>query len=162
MAEQLAKRKLTPYARSVHPVATESRSIQRLPLATSADTGGQLTCNETTFYPGYEPPAHTHTREDESFYILEGSLTFTVGAQSLSAAPGTFVWLPRTIQHGFTVDTDSARVLINIMPANLERYFEQMAQLFQNEHIVARPYPPTFYQKWQELSQQFGITLAPL
>jgi quercetin dioxygenase-like cupin family protein len=162
MTEQPAKRKMIPYARSMHPIATENRSIQYLPLATSADTDGQLTCNETTLYPGYEPPAHTHAHEDEAFYILEGSLTFTVGAQSLSAAPGTFVWLPRTIQHGLTVDTDSARVLINIMPANLERYFEQLAQLFQNEHIIARPYPSAFYQKWQELSQQFGITLAPL
>src|SRR4051812_44903516 len=43
--------------------------------ATAADTRGAMTIVEVTEPPGAEAPLHVHHREDEAFWILEGSVT---------------------------------------------------------------------------------------
>jgi quercetin dioxygenase-like cupin family protein len=45
-------------------------------LADSKVTGGLYAMYEVFIRQGLEPPPHTHTREDEIFYILEGEATF--------------------------------------------------------------------------------------
>src|SRR5688500_8912807 len=42
-------------------------------LADAADTGGGCSLMEVTAWPGGEPPPHIHTREDEAFYVLDGT-----------------------------------------------------------------------------------------
>jgi quercetin dioxygenase-like cupin family protein len=51
--------------------------------------------------PGYGPDQHTHEREVDSFYILDGELDFTLGDQIVRAGPGTFVSAPPGAAHGF-------------------------------------------------------------
>ncbi len=63
--------------------------------ATAADTGGQLTIVEVTEAPGAEAPLHVHHREDEAFYILEGSATIHVGDESFEVGPGDYAFGPR-------------------------------------------------------------------
>ena len=63
---------------------------------------------------GDEPPIHTHTREDETIYVLEGSITAFV-ADSYAA-------LPKNIPHGFAVRGEEARLLVTLQPAGAE-YF---------------------------------------
>src|SRR6185312_8940539 len=50
---------------------------------------------------GFGSPYHTHHREDEHFYVLEGEVAFVCGSTWLKAAPGAFVYGPRGIAHGF-------------------------------------------------------------
>ena len=45
--------------------------------ASRRSTGGSLTLIEATIDGG--PPRHTHTREDESFYVLSGALDVECG-----------------------------------------------------------------------------------
>ena len=47
--------------------------------ASAADTGGQYTLLEVTAPPGLQTPLHVHYREDEGFYVLDGSVTIEVG-----------------------------------------------------------------------------------
>src|SRR5436190_17469386 len=54
-------------------------------------------------HPGFSSPYHTHHREDESFYVLEGEIAFVCGGQWQKAGPGTFVYGPREVPHGFKV-----------------------------------------------------------
>lgn len=150
-----------PYTRNLreaHPGEELPRSYY---LAQKEDTAGQLTLSEVIIQRGQEPPPHTHTCEDEAFYLLDGAATFYVGEQTFSASPGTFIWLPRNIQHAFVIDSASARFLVFILPAGLEHYFAQMAQLFQQEQVQPGHISPEAANKWQQLSQQFGITLNP-
>ena len=44
-------------------------------LAEASDTSGAFSLFEATLVPGTEPPPHVHSREDELFYVLEGSST---------------------------------------------------------------------------------------
>lgn len=71
------------------------------------------------------PPIHAHTDEDDSFYILEGEMTFTVEGEEVVAGPGTFVLVPPGLQHTFKNDTDEVVRMVNIhAPAGFDLRLE--------------------------------------
>jgi len=63
-------------------------------------------------YKGNEPPAHTHQREDESYYILEGSIRFWIGDKVIDAKGGDFIHLPKGIPHKFELQSDCVKELM--------------------------------------------------
>lgn len=66
---------------------------------------------------GEEPPDHTHSSEDEMFYVLEGAITFRCGDEIFNLAKGDFIFLPRGIEHGYMVQSeDSVRLLVITSP----------------------------------------------
>ena len=65
--------------------------------ATSATTNGQLAIVEVTEPPGAEAPLHVHHREDEAFYVLDGSVTLHVGDETVEATAGDFAFGPRDV-----------------------------------------------------------------
>jgi quercetin dioxygenase-like cupin family protein len=69
----------------------------------SEETDGRLAVVEFLCPPGFVTPRHVHRAEDEAFVVLEGSLAGFRGDDAWSAAPGSFVWLPRDVDHGFEV-----------------------------------------------------------
>jgi quercetin dioxygenase-like cupin family protein len=71
---------------------------------------------------GDEPPIHTHTREDETIYVLEGSITAFVADQRIDVDAGSYAALPKNIPHGFAVRGEEARLLLTLQPAGAE-YF---------------------------------------
>src|SRR4051812_439944 len=71
---------------------------------------------------GEEPPIHTHTREDETIYVLEGSITAFVADQRIDVDAGSYAALPKDIPHGFVVRGEEARLLVTLQPAGAE-YF---------------------------------------
>jgi quercetin dioxygenase-like cupin family protein len=96
-------------------------------LITGVETGGELLMVETTVEPGGGTPPHIHHREDESFYVLEGSLTLNVGDKTMEATAGDFIRLPRDLAHWFqNTSQEPAKVLITITPAGLEKFFEEV------------------------------------
>jgi mannose-6-phosphate isomerase-like protein (cupin superfamily) len=60
------------------------------------------------------PPPHAHAAEDDSFYILEGELTFTVEGEEVVAGPGTFVLVPPGVEHTFANRGDLEARFINV------------------------------------------------
>ena len=61
---------------------------------------------------GEEPPDHTHGSEDEMFYVLEGAVIFRCGDKAFDLERGGFVFLPRGIEHGYTIRGDAPLRLI--------------------------------------------------
>jgi mannose-6-phosphate isomerase-like protein (cupin superfamily) len=55
------------------------------------------------------PPPHVHERHVESFYLLDGRLTFTLDGHELHADTGTWVQVPAGVSHTFAV-TDNGPV----------------------------------------------------
>ncbi len=45
------------------------------------DTNRSLCIVEVHDEPGSGPPPHIHSREDETFYVLEGEYEFTLGGE---------------------------------------------------------------------------------
>jgi quercetin dioxygenase-like cupin family protein len=105
--------------------------------ATAADTGGQLTIVEMTEPPGAEAPLHVHYREDEAFWILEGSATFEVGGETIEASAGDYLFGPRGIPHRFTVGDSGCRMLFICTPGGFEELVRGMS-----EPAAARTLPP--------------------
>lgn len=77
-------------------------------------------------------PVHTHSREDEWSYILEGRVGFELGGDVLEAGPGELVYKPRDEPHAFWNATDEpARFLETISPSGFEQYFADAAELIE-------------------------------
>lgn len=75
------------------------------------------------FRKGGEPPAHFHTKEDETFYILEGEIGFHIGDKKFIAKAGELVHAPKGIPHSFSLATETAKALMLITPAGIENLF---------------------------------------
>jgi quercetin dioxygenase-like cupin family protein len=92
-------------------------------LATGALTGGEFGLVEELTKRGVSVPLHRHDADVESFYVLDGNITFFLGSQpSALAGPGTFVHIPSGVVHGFRVESDTARYLILTTPSHAEFY----------------------------------------
>jgi len=96
----------------------------------------QLGAMELTASPGVEPPMHMHRHEDEYYYVLEGAVSFHVGAENYRCGVGSFVFLPREMPHTFTIETPTARLLLLNAPGGFERMFE-LAPSTPQEAIAA-------------------------
>ncbi len=66
-------------------------------LATGDDTNGKYAMFEAIVPPGGGPPPHVHSREEESFYILQGEITFTINGERLVASAGNLS--PKPTRH---------------------------------------------------------------
>src|SRR5215211_2929153 len=95
--------------------------------ATAADTGGQMTIVEMTEPPGAEAPLHVHHREDEAFWILEGSVTLYVGDAVIEASAGDYAFGPRDIPHRYTVGPQGCRMLFICTPGGFENLVREMS-----------------------------------
>lgn len=108
-------------------------------LATSRDTGGQFCLIDNITPPGGGPPMHLHTREDEAFYVLEGTVEVTVQDTVHTLTPGCYAFGPRGIPHRFqNVGDTPSRMLVFITPGGFEEFFRECAeQIGQNPPDVA-------------------------
>lgn len=93
-------------------------------VVTGETTGGAYAMWEAIVPPGGGPPPHLHRREQESFFVIAGSVTFTVAGRRFAAQAGACVHAPIGVAHAFRNETDQpARLLILVAPAGLERMF---------------------------------------
>ncbi len=95
-------------------------------LARADQTGGSFGLMEGVIRRGDEPPPHVHHREDESFFVLDGSLRVRVGDDWLSGTPGSFLFCPRDVNHLVKVETEEVRVLTWVTPGGLEAFFVEL------------------------------------
>jgi len=107
--------------------------------ATGASTGGHFLLLEAlSMPPGLASPYHVHHNEDEAFYVLEGTLAILCGDTWHMAGPGSWVYGPREIPHGFRVmGTSPARMLLQCAPAGFERFVRELSLA-----VDAVPSPP--------------------
>jgi quercetin dioxygenase-like cupin family protein len=96
--------------------------------ATAADTGGQMTILEITEPPNSEAPWHVHHREDEAFWILDGSATFEVGDQTIEARTGDYLFGPRDVPHRYTTGPDGCRMLFIFTPGGFEELLRAISR----------------------------------
>lgn len=98
--------------------------------AESKDTGGSLAISEYTAGPGFDgPPLHLHREMTDMFFVLEGTLTFTLAAgKTFEAAAGTFVLVPPGNPHTFSnPGSEPARFLSLFSPGGFEGYLKELA-----------------------------------
>lgn len=131
-------------------------------IVTGEETGGAFFLARMAVPPGGGPPPHIHHREDESFHVLEGTLTIQAGGDTITASAGDFAYLPRGIAHTFrNSGTTTAKVLVLITPAGLENYF---AEVFERAYDPSAPPPPPgkeLIARALAASPRYGLELLP-
>ena len=128
-------------------------------LATSEDTNGQYALFDTFVPPGGGPPTHLHTREDEAFYIVEGTITFQVGTEVFTATAGDLVPYTRYQVHAFRNFTDEpARMLLLAAPAGLDEFFREAGQEVSDP---TAPIPPDDIPRVLGLAPNYGLEFYP-
>jgi mannose-6-phosphate isomerase-like protein (cupin superfamily) len=96
--------------------------------ASAADTGGAYTLLETICPPGLAVPLHVHYEEDEGFYVLEGSVSITVGDDVVELTAGQHARGPRGIPHRFVVGPEGARMIWVLTPGGFEDFVEEASE----------------------------------
>jgi quercetin dioxygenase-like cupin family protein len=102
--------------------------------ATRESTDGAFSFMERTLPPGgRKPPPHRHINCEEAFYVLDGEIEFSLGAETVVGRPGSFVHVPGGVSHTFgNAATTQSRLLIIHSPA-MDAYFEELQQLWSSQ-----------------------------
>lgn len=128
-------------------------------LTTGDETGGRYAMFEAVVQPGGGPPPHIHSREEESFFVLEGEITFQVGEQRIVAKAGTFANMPAGSLHSFKNETGkAARMIISVAPAGLEKMFMEVGQPVACGQQPSPPSEPEI-EKLLAIAPLYGIEI---
>jgi quercetin dioxygenase-like cupin family protein len=92
------------------------------------ETGGEYCLLEVSLASGISVPRHTHTREDEGFYILSGELEVIVGEETFILKAGDTFMAPRDIPHQLrnSGSTENHYLLI-FSPSGFEDFLKETA-----------------------------------
>ena len=101
-------------------------------LVSAADSGGAYALQRGSLPPGDEVPLHRHRPTQETFYLLDGELTFALGDREAVLRPGQAVVVPAGGLHGYrTTSPTPADVLIVLAPGEFEDYLKGVDALVQ-------------------------------
>jgi quercetin dioxygenase-like cupin family protein len=123
-----------------------------------ADTGGAYCLLEVSLAPGMMVPRHTHTHEDEAYYVLVGELEVVVGDDVFILRAGDGLMAPRDIPHRLR---NSANIenhyLIVFSPSGFERFLNVTAVAAPDNTFAPTEPPAVTIHNVHELAADFGI-----
>jgi mannose-6-phosphate isomerase-like protein (cupin superfamily) len=71
--------------------------------------------------PRYIAPVHIHYRDDEAWYVLEGTLCVQSGDSVIEANAGSGVFIPKGTKHTYWNPTANRTRYLLVMSANIHR-----------------------------------------
>ncbi len=97
-------------------------------LEDGSTTGHRLGIGEITLAPHTEgPPQHRHAQHDEGFYVVSGTVHFTIGETVHIAPAGTLAMILPGAPHTFANPGDEPAVMINTFTPDLYvQYFRDL------------------------------------
>jgi quercetin dioxygenase-like cupin family protein len=129
-------------------------------LATGDDTNGKYAMWEAIVPPGGGPPPHVHSREEEAFYILEGEITFHIGAKRIVATAGMFAKMPVGTPHSFKNESSKpAKMLISVAPAGLEQMLFEVGVPVVQGATTAPPPTKAEIEKLLAVAPRYGVEI---
>ena len=125
--------------------------------ASAEQTGGSFSISEQEFPKGMATPLHSQPEDDETFYVLEGDLTFYLeDGPPLAASAGSFVHLPAGTAHAYRVDSETARVL-NITTPQHERFFRAAGEPARERALP--PQTPPDMDGLMAAANEYGVEI---
>jgi quercetin dioxygenase-like cupin family protein len=129
-------------------------------LADGEQTGGAYALLEARGPPGQGPPPHVHRREDEAFYVIEGTILFVADGRETRAGAGGYVYLPRGSVHRFqNIGEGDARMLVLVAPSGFEKFIAEVGVPLER---FSDPPPPVTGEQIDRLiavAPQYGIEI---
>jgi quercetin dioxygenase-like cupin family protein len=131
--------------------------------ATGEETNGAFAVTEIVAQPAFGPPPHTHTREDESFYVLEGEFEVSLNNEKpFVVRAGSFVHLPKGVLHTHkAVGSGPARVLAIYVPSGVERFIAEAGQPASESDAPAGLPDMSELQRIVGIAAKYGVTVPP-
>lgn len=122
------------------------------------DTGGSYSAFEDFIPPGAGPVPHTHTKEDETIFVLEGKLRAWLGGTQYDVAAGDFVHMPRGVEHYFKNVTDTpTRLLLTYTPGGFEQWFLDVGKPATADATTAPPITSNDIAQAVAAAQKYGV-----
>ncbi len=151
-----------------HAVSTQSTHLRAyqggfLNIVVSPEqTNGNFVAFDLTSAPGSEPPRHVHTREDETFHVIEGQVRFQIGDEVTIAGPGQTIFAPRNVPHQYNILGEQARLLIALTPGDFINYFIDWSTPIDVAPATVEspqgPPPAELLAKWvSQLDEEYGV-----
>ncbi len=144
---------------------TRVLGVTNLCKATKDDTRGIYSLFVSSVPPGEGVPIHSHLKEDEAYYLLEGQweLYDDTNKKVLTLGPDNYVYVPMGINHGFkNVGSQPARLVLIITPGGLEGFFEGIGQVFDDPDNPPPPRTgPIDMARATEVAAKYNITFVP-
>ncbi|QIB47921.1 cupin domain-containing protein [Streptomyces aureoverticillatus] len=109
-------------------------------LEDGSNTGHRLGLAESVLAPHTPgPPQHRHAQHDEGFYVLSGTVRFTIGDKDYDASTGTFVMVPNGAPHTFANTTDQPAVMLSTFTPDLYvQYFRDLQDMIAGGQGLTR------------------------
>jgi quercetin dioxygenase-like cupin family protein len=100
-------------------------------LEDGGNTGHRLGIAESVLAPRTPgPPQHRHAQHEEGFYIISGTVRFTVGENDHDATAGTLVMVPPGAPRTFADVTDQPAVMLSTFTPDLYvQYFPDLQDM---------------------------------
>ena len=99
----------------------------------SNDSQGRLSIVDHRVPAGFAPPPHVHQASDEAFLVLDGDFEGFCGDQVWRAGPGSLVFLPHGIPHGFSVSQSGpGRIIVVVSPGGFDQFVAAAGQPAQD------------------------------
>jgi mannose-6-phosphate isomerase-like protein (cupin superfamily) len=122
------------------------------------DTGGTYCLLEAGLAPGMSVPRHTHTREDEAYFVLIGELEVTVGDEVFTLRPGDSLMAPRDIPHQLRNPGNiENHYLLVFSPPGFEEFLRLTAVPAPDDAAAPTKPPAISVHNVHDLATDFGI-----
>jgi quercetin dioxygenase-like cupin family protein len=134
----------------------------RVPLH-GRDTEDRFALMEQAGRRGAAVPVHRHSREAETFVVLDGELDAWSNGEHSVVTAGSTLYLPPHIDHAFAVRSDTARFLLLLTPSGFEQFFiadGQPASMGGDLPPVPGPPPAGEIARLADLLSTYGVELV--
>jgi mannose-6-phosphate isomerase-like protein (cupin superfamily) len=125
---------------------------------TGDETGGSLCVVEVIAFPHNGPPPHIHHREDESFYVIDGTFSFLLGDRKVEAGPGFFCRVPKGTLHTYqNIGAQPGKALVILTPAGFEKFWMEIGKPVASLTGPTGPPEPETIARLMRLAPKYGL-----
>lgn len=109
--------------------------------------------------PGDQPPLHVHEHEDETFYVLSGSVTLWAGdAPPVRLVPGEYALAPHGVPHTYKAGDEGAVMLVSTLPGAMTAFVREAGTPALRRELPVLDGPPDV-ERLARIAAAHGITL---
>jgi quercetin dioxygenase-like cupin family protein len=125
----------------------------------SKETAGSFSLFENRSGGNSKTPIHVHTRDDETVFMIEGSMQAIIAGRAQTIDAGNSVFLPRGVPHQLmNVSGRPAHYLLLCTPGGFEGFLEQGSHLLAPGE-TSQPPSPADVDRIKAAALHFGIEL---